>query len=48
MAKTMPYHTTFGKCKHDIKDNWNTIKTIIQKTTTGNKFPTILKLMETL
>ena len=39
VAKTMHCHTTFGKCKHDIKDTRNTIKTIIQKTTTDGKLP---------
>ena len=24
--KTMYYHTTFEKCKHDIKETWSTIK----------------------
>ena len=25
VTKTMHYHTTFEKCKHDIKETWNTI-----------------------
>ena len=48
VAKTMYYHTTFEKCKHDIKETWSTIKQIIQKKKLVVSFLTILKLMETL
>ena len=44
VAKTMYYHTTFEKCKHDIKETWSTIKKIIQKTTTGGKLPDYFKI----
>ena len=44
MAKTMHYHTTFAKCKHDIKGNWSTIKKNIQKTTTSGKLPDYFKI----
>ena len=40
----MYYHTTFEKCKHDIKETWSTIKQIIQKTTTGGKLPDYFKI----
>ena len=44
VAKTMYYHITFEKCKHDIKETWSTIKQIIQKTTTGGKLPDYFKI----
>ena len=44
MAKAMHYHTTFEKCKHNIKETWNTIKKIIQKTATGDKLPDYFKI----
>ena len=44
VAKTMYYHTTFEKCKHDIKETWSTIKKIIQKITTGGKLPDYFKI----
>ena len=40
----MYYHTTFEKCKHDIKETWSTIKKSIQKTTTGGKLPDYFKI----
>ena len=43
VAKTMYYHTTFDKCKHDIKETWSTIKTIIKKKT-GRKLPDYFKI----
>ena len=48
VAKTMYYHTTFEKCKHDIKETWSTIKQIIQKTTTGGKLPDYFKIDENI
>ena len=44
VAKTMYYHTTFEKCKHDIKETWSTILKNIQKTTTGGKLPDYFKI----
>ena len=40
----MYHHTTFEKCKHDIKETWSTIKKSIQKTTTGGKLPDYFKI----
>ena len=44
VAKTMYYHTTFEKCKHDIKETCSTLKTIIQKKKTGGKLPDYFKI----